>query len=57
MKEIRNRGKWKLCAAVVLFVLFALGIQAARGIEADAAGETVRLTVGRKIFYGTYSTN
>lgn len=57
MKKMRNARKWKLCAAAVLFAFLVLWMQGIGWIEADAAGETVRLTVGREIFYGTYSTN
>ena len=49
--------KWKLSAAIILFFLFGLWMQGINGVETAAAGESVRLTVGREIYYGTYSTN
>ena len=54
MKEVR---KWKQYSVVILFIVFVMWVQQANGMEAAAAGETVRLTVGREIYYGTHSTN
>lgn len=49
--------KWKLSAAGILIAAFVIWMHGANRIETSAAGETVRLTVGREIYYGTYSTN
>ena len=54
MKEVR---KWKQYSVVILFIVFVMWVQQANGMEAAAAEETVRLTVGREIYYGTHSTN
>ena len=49
--------KWKLSAAILLFITFVMWMETAGGIETAAAGETVLLTVGREVYYGTHSTN
>ena len=54
MKKMR---KWKLSAAAILFLISAMCMQWGNRTETAAAGETVALTVGREIYYGTYSTN
>lgn len=54
---MKKRRKWKLSAAIILFIIFGMWMQGASAIESAAAGETVRLTVGREIYYGTHSTN